>query len=176
MSQIVTEWEIEGVKLVMGRVDHEKTPIHSGWLFCCCYSLEHVLHSNDGVAVGQRVLLSWIGQLLIDNHYILCQVDSRPQQVVQTVDRTEHPINLQTKRWMDNGIPLHPVLCSSSSPPHAIGGWESVCVCPVLIPWLLLPRGNTRLHRERPHPVAAPAAGWWDWGRSLSESAPSAGW
>lgn len=64
---------------------------HSPSLF---HPLEHVLNGNYGITIGQRVLLGLIGQFLIDHYDVLGQINSGPQQVVQTVDGAEHPINL----------------------------------------------------------------------------------
>lgn len=67
----------------------------------CCFEkdihphlLEHILNGNNGIAICEGVLLRRIGQLLIDYHHVLGQINSRSQQVVQAVDGAEHPINL----------------------------------------------------------------------------------
>lgn len=45
--------------------------------------LEHGLHGHNRVAVGQRVLLGRVGELLVDDHHVLGQRDTGAQQVVR---------------------------------------------------------------------------------------------
>lgn len=56
-------------------------------------SLEHRLHGDNGVAIGQTVLLGRVRQLLVDDHHVLRQRDASAQQIVKTIDRALHPVN-----------------------------------------------------------------------------------
>lgn len=57
------------------------------------HSLEHSLHRDDRVAIGQRVLFGGIVELLVYDHDVLGQSDAGSQKVVQAVDGAAHPVD-----------------------------------------------------------------------------------
>lgn len=57
--------------------------------------LEHCLHGDNGVAVAERIFLGRVGDFFIDDDNVFGERDSGAQEVVETVYRSEHPINLR---------------------------------------------------------------------------------
>ena len=64
---------------------------------------ENRLDSNDGVAVGQRILLSGVRTFLVDDDDVVCEVDSSQQQIIQTAAAAHQQPSAATTRERQRG-------------------------------------------------------------------------
>lgn len=55
--------------------------------------LKHCLNSDDGITIRQAIFFSGIREFFVDDNNIFGKCYARPQQIVQAINRSEHPID-----------------------------------------------------------------------------------
>lgn len=71
---------------------------HKWELIVAINLLEHILYSYYCVAVGEAVFFRRIRELFVHDDDVFRQRDAAAQQVVETIDRAEHPIDQRKVR------------------------------------------------------------------------------
>lgn len=118
--------------------------------YCSLDLLEHILHSDNCVAVREWILLSGVGELLVDHHNTFGQRDAGTQQIIEAINGAKHPVNLQQQ--------------------------EVYIESPLIGLLILSPVGSRRVHPGMPHLDDVRVAEWWDSVRSWNESEHAVEW